>query len=235
MTMEQGARRGRAGTWIGALLLGAVGAALVLWWWTPAPQAPDTRNWTTEWRSNPPVVSTLPGGLLETATLTMAEDFYRSDSRTWWGIYLGNTISHIQAQATYRYGVPLADPQWRVVSRGPVTVVLAPVPAPSLPVAIDTATLRERTENGWARFDADQQLEELRRGMSSELADRAQDTRRLALARDASRRTIAEFVERWLADRTDDTPDVFRSVEVYFTDEADASLLAALRAGGEEE
>ena len=88
---------------------------------------PGTRDWTAEWRTDPPVVSTIPGGLLETATVQMGEDFYRSDEKTWWGLYLGNTRSHIQVVATYRYGVPLDDPAWEIIKRGQTAVVVAPL------------------------------------------------------------------------------------------------------------
>ncbi len=138
--------------------------------------APAPHDWTAEWRSDPPVVATLPGGLLETATIRMGEDFYKSDAMTWWGIYLGNTVSHIQAAVTYRYGVPLADEAWEVITRGQTTVVVAPDLRPSLPVAIDTNTWREKTENGWARFDKQEQLEELRRSMSARSRRRAPGT-----------------------------------------------------------
>ncbi|MEZ5293173.1 MAG: hypothetical protein R2745_18980 [Vicinamibacterales bacterium] len=191
---------------------------------TPAPH-----DWTAEWRSDPPVVETLPGGLLETATIRMGEDFYKSDARTWWGLYLGNTVSHIQVAAVYRYGVPLSDDAWRVATRGPIAVVVAPVLRPSLPVAVDTSTWREKTESGWARFDKQEQLEDLRRGLSADLATRAADERRAALAREASRRTIGEFVERWLlAHDAGWTPGTFSAVKVYFDDEVDEGLTLEL-------
>jgi hypothetical protein len=190
---------------------------------------PAAHDWTAEWRSDPPVVSTLPGGLLETATIRMGEDFYKSDARVWWGIYLGNTVSHIQAAATYRYGVPLDDPAWEVVTRGQTTVVVAPVLQPSLPVAIDTGTWREKTENGWARFDKVEQLDALRAGMSEDLAERAKDERRVALAREASRRTIGEFVETWLLARNPAwTKSAFSVVKVVFQDEVDEGLSTEL-------
>jgi hypothetical protein len=191
---------------------------------TPAPH-----DWTAEWRADPPVVTTIPGGLLETATIRMGEDFYKSDARTWWGIYLGNTVSHIQVAATYRYGVPLADASWQIISRGETTVVVAPDLRPSLPVAIDTSTWREKTENGWARFDKFEQLEALRRGISSDLEERAHDARRVALAREASRRTIGEFVDGWLAARGDGESSVFSAVKVYFLDEANETVRRELR------
>ena len=134
---------------IGLALAGLAVVALAVYWILPRTgYAPAPHDWTAEWRSDPPVVSTLPGGLLETATIRMGEDFYKSDALTWWGLYLGNTVSHIQVAAVYRYGVPLADPTWAIVTRGQTTVVVAPSLAPSLPVAVDTGTWREKTENG---------------------------------------------------------------------------------------
>lgn len=220
-----------------ALLLWAltvsVAAAIVLLviWFGGEPPA-SGRNWTAEWQAAPPVVTTLPGGLLEAATMRMVEDFYKSDSRTWWGIYLGETVSHIQVAAIYRYGVPLADPGWEIATNGPICVVVAPALRPSLPVAIDTATMLERTESGWARFDKQLNLEELRRSLSAELENRANDPARMALARDASRRTIGEFVEHWLLSRSQWEAGVFSAVKVYFPDEIDEDLrdqLAMLR------
>jgi hypothetical protein len=204
-------------------VVAVVGAGLVLYRLLPTNgRSPAPHDWTAEWRSAPPVVETLPGGLLETATIRMGEDFYKSDALTWWGVYLGNTVSHIQVAAVYRYGVPLNDDAWHLVTRGSTAVVVAPVLRPSLPVAVDTGTWREKTENGWARFDKQDQLDELRRGLSADLAARAADQARIALAREASRRTITEFVERWLLAReTGWTPGLFSAVKVYFDDEID--------------
>jgi len=130
---------------------------------------------------------------------------------------------------TYRYGVPLVDPAWEIVTRGQTSVVVAPTLRPSVPVAIDTATLRERTASGWARFDKQLNLLELRRSLSAVLEDRAHDPVRMALAREASRRTVGEFVEHWLVTRGDWQPDLFTTVKVYFTDEVDDRLREQLR------
>ena len=208
---------------LAALALAGLVAGLLWFVWT-RPGTPAGRDWTALWQSEPPVVTTTPGGLLETATVRMSEDFYRSDSRSWWGLYLGTTVSQIQAAVVYRYGVPLADPGWKIVTRGPIAVVVAPPLRPSLPVAIDTATLQERTASGWARFDKDVQLEELRRSMSADLAGRAAEQTRVALVVEASRRTIAEFAEQWLVARGEWQRGAFTSVKVYFTDELDEGL-----------
>lgn len=217
----------RAAAWLVAVaVVLALGAAFLVVRWLPRNGlSAAATDWTSAWRSDPPVVETIPGGLLETATIRMTEDFYRSDQRHWWGIYLGNTVSHIQAAATYRYGVKLDDPAWEVVTRGQTTVVVAPDLQPSLPVSIDTGTWREKTENGWARFDGPTQLEALRRSISADLEERARDVKRIALAREASRRTIAEFVETWLLKRDATwTPGAFTAVKVYFLDEMDEGL-----------
>lgn len=207
--------------------------AIVLWmFWPPTSPSADGQDWTAAWVSDPPVVETTPGGLLEVATLRMTEDFYKSDRLTWWGIYLGETVSQVQVAATYRYGVPLSDPAWTIVTRGLVTVVVAPELQPSLPVAIDTATLREHTQNGWARFDKEVNLQELRRSVSETLAARASDPTRAVLVREAGRRTIAEFVEQWLIGRSEWTSDVFSSVKVYFAGETSGTIHDQLRAAG---
>lgn len=226
-----GYRAVRVVAWLAVLTAAALGAAVVIVY-RILPRTgltPAAHDWTAEWRADPPVVSTLPGGLLETATIRMGEDFYKSDAKTWWGIYLGNTVSHVQVAATYRYGVPLADSAWQVITRGSTTVVLAPDLRPSVPVAIDTSTWREKTENGWARFDKQEQLEDLRRSISTDLAERASDEGRVALAREASRRTIAEFVEGWLLTHEDWESGVFSAVKVYFAGEMDEALRRQLR------
>lgn len=220
----------RAIAWLVGLLTLVVAAAVAVYLMLPRTGlSPAPHDWSAEWRDEPPVVETLPGGLLETATIRMGEDFYRSDARHWWGIYLGNTVSHIQVSAIYRYGVPLADAAWEVVTRGQTAVVVAPDLRPSLPVAVDTGTWREKTESGWARFDKYEQLEALRRSLSADLEERARDTRRVALAREASRRTIGEFVETWLLGKDPAwTPGAFTAVKVYFPDEMDEGLSTEL-------
>lgn len=215
---------------LGLALVALVGT-LVYRLWPQHGLVPAPHDWTAEWQTDPPVIATIPGGLLETATIRMGEDFYKSDARSWWGIYLGNTVSHVQVAATYRYGVPLADAGWQIVTRGPITIVVAPDLQPSLPVAIDTATWREKTESGWARFDKDEQLTALRQSISADLETRARDARRVALAREASRRTIGEFVEAWILQRgTDEGFDPFDAIKVYFADEVDDALRGAISA-----
>jgi hypothetical protein len=74
-------------------------------------------------------------------------------------------------------------------------------------------------------------LTALRQGISADLETRARDERRVALAREASRHTIGEFVEAWILQRgTDEGFDPFDAIKVYFADEVDDALRGALSA-----
>ena len=72
-------------------------------------------------------------------------------------------------------------------------------------------------------------LRSLRRSISTDLAERASDEGRVTLAREASRRTIAEFVEGWLLAHEDWESGVFSAVKVYFAGEMDDALRRELR------
>jgi hypothetical protein len=83
--------------------------------------------------------------------------------------------------------------------------------------------------SGWARFDKRGQLDDLRRSMSAELEGRARDPARMALVREAARRTVAEYVEDWLLSRGEWQEGVFSSVKVYFLDEIDEGMTEQMR------
>jgi hypothetical protein len=228
-----GSRPRRGVAWLAAAGAGLViVAGVLLYRMLPiAGRSPAAHDWTADWQADPPVVTAISGGLLETATIRTGEDFYKSDAMSWWSPSVGNSVSHIQAAVTYRYGVPLDDRAWEVVTRGQTTVVVAPYLRPSLPVSIDTSTLRQKTENGWATFDKAEQLESLRRGIAGDLEERAKNPRRVALAREVSRRAIGEFVERWLLTKDPQwKPGAFSAVKVYFLNEMDEGLSTELGA-----
>lgn len=144
-----------------------------------------------------PVVMRTAGGLLEVATVTADEHFTRRDVMRVWGVSLGETVSEVRVPVTYRFHIALAR-EWVVTLEGNRAVVRAPELEASLPVAFDTGAMRKTTTNGWARFNKDENLAAAERAMSAELADRARSPQYLALVRDDARRTIAEFVTRWL-------------------------------------
>jgi hypothetical protein len=147
--------------------------------------------------SGMPVVMRTPGGLLEIATVTVFERFKREDTRHFWGISLGTTISMIQVPVVYRYHIEMAK-EWPIHISGKTAVVRAGEVKPSLPAAIDTTRMEKYTQSGWARFNKDESLQLLERSITPELSSRANDPAIRQLAIDAGRQTVREFVTTWL-------------------------------------
>lgn len=161
-------------------------------WQSPAPTVQ-----TTVIAPEVPVVMRTPGGLLEVAVIRAQERFTRSDPRSFWGIPLGTTVSHVQMPAYYRYHIPLAR-EWPMTIRGKTCIVRAPAIEPSLPVAFDTANLQKYTQSGWARFDKAENLAALEASITPELAKRAGSASYRQLVADPARQTVREFVSKWL-------------------------------------
>ena len=166
-----------------------------------------------------PVVMRTKGGLLEVATVRALERFTREDSRDFWGIDLGTTVSQIQVPVTYRFHIEMAR-EWPIEVRGRTAIVRAPAIKPSLPVAFDTTLMEKYTRAGWARFNKEENLEALQRSMTPTLAARASGDAYRGLAEEAARRTIAEFITIWLLKETEWKRDSAHNVVVLFPDEA---------------
>jgi len=63
-------------------------------------------------------------------------------------------------------------------------------------------------------------MENLERGVTAALSERAVDSAHLELVRERCRRRVAEFVRSWLLQEDHWRSDRFRSVTVIFADEA---------------
>lgn len=177
-----------------AMLAGALGVA-ALWFWLSSANQPTRPGVLT---ADVPVVIRTQGGLLEVAAVKATERFSRSDSREFWGLPLGTTVSHIQAPAYYRYQIPLAK-DWQAVLQGNQRLVVqAPALQPSLPVALDMAQLQSYTQNGWGRMNREENLAALQLSIGPELARRAVSGVYLEMAREPARKTIEEFVRQWV-------------------------------------
>jgi hypothetical protein len=98
-------------------------------------------------------------------------------------------------------------------------VVIAPSIRPSLPPAIHTDEMKKRTENGWARFNKEENLEELERSITPVLKDFARDPKHTDLVREQCRLTVAQFVKNWLLKEDQWAHNRFRAVQVFFPDE----------------
>ncbi len=167
-----------------------------------------------------PEVATSGSGLLEVATAEITETFTRSDERRifWDSVSLGTTVTEIQVPVTYRYHPRLDDP-WRVEVSGQTCLVFAPPIRPTQPPAIHTDRMTRRAQEDWLRFDAAEQLEALHKSITPRLAARAAGGKHIALVREPSRRTVAEFVRAWLLREDQWRSDRFHSIQVVFADE----------------
>ena len=165
-----------------------------------------------------PVVMRSPGGLLEIATVTVHERFTRTDTREFWGLPLGTTVSIIQVPVTYRFHIEMAR-EWPIQLQGRTATVRAGEVQPSLPVAIDTGRMEKYTQNGWARFNKDENLAQLEKSITAELQNRARDPATRQLAMDAGRKTVREFVTTWLLKEQGWKQDAGHKVVVLFPGE----------------
>lgn len=178
---------------------------------------------THTFRESLPEIHSTGGDVLELAVVRSDETFQRSDEKRigWDYISLGTTVAEIRVPVTFRYHVRLSDP-WRLATRGQVCLVLAPRIRPSLPPAIHTDGMEKRAESGWARFDGNEQLAELEKSLTPMLNQRGGDAAHINLVREACRRSVAEFVRKWLLREEQWSKDRFTAVIVVFPDEISA-------------
>ncbi len=128
----------------------------------------------------------------------------------------------MRVDATYRYEVELrSDWSFELDEIRKVAFVVAPRSKPQLPVAIDTKTIEEETNSGWARFDKWDHLAELRKELSPFLEKKANSPECIDLVRGEARRTVEEFVGDWIIKEHGWTSKDRPVVKVYFEDEKD--------------
>ena len=207
---------------IAGLIAFIVTAGVVVWFINRITVPPESMSITDEFREYIPTVGSADG-ILETATSSVPEVFTRSDSAWLFNVIpLGTTVSEVRVPAVYRYHIRLADP-WELTANGQVCVVMAPQFNPSLPPAIVTGQMEQSTSNGWLRFNKDDNLVALERGITGELSRRANDSAHRNFVREASRQSVAKFVKTWLLKEDSWREDRFHQVVVLFPDEANAS------------
>ena len=164
-------------------------------------------------------------GILETATASAPESFTRTDSAWIFNVVpLGTTVSEIRVPAVFRYHIDLYD-AWKVITKGPVCIVMAPQFNPSLPPAIITDKMEKSTSAGWLRLNGDDNLNALERDITRELNRRAYDETHRNFVREACRHSVAEFVKVWLTKENAWREDRFHQIVVVFPDEVQSGDL----------
>jgi hypothetical protein len=160
------------------------------------------------------------GTRLELAAFEATETFTRADSRRvlFDLIDMGTTVTEIRVPVTYRYHLRLDD-EWHLEVRDRSCLVRAPAIRATLPPAIHTDEMEKRTDRGWLRFGADEQMDALERTITPSLELRAANPEHLGFVRETCRRRVAEFVRAWLLGEDHWREDRFSSVTVTFADE----------------
>jgi len=159
------------------------------------------------------------GDVLEVASpLKTIESFRRADNRfaAWGWVYLGTTTSEIKVPAHYRFHIKLSELRDARLEDG-VLFITAKEIHPTLPVAFDTAGMEKKADNTWLRFDADQQLADLEKSITPVLAHRA--SLHVPNVREAARKDIEEFVQKWIVDTRPEYRQQVTAVKVLFPGE----------------
>lgn len=144
-----------------------------------------------------PVVMRTPGGLLEVSTITAEERFESTTSNTILGVPVGQTVAQIRVPVVYRYHIPLAA-QWTLRQSGNALLVIAPRVQPTTPVAINTAKLESFTSGLWSPLTGGADVAALQRTITETLNKKAGNSDLIHLQREAARKTVSEFVRKWV-------------------------------------
>lgn len=135
------------------------------------------------------------------------------------GMSVGQTVTRIRVPTVYHYHIELA-PEWRVTLHDNTYIVVAPNVKPTLPVAIDTAGLQGYSWGAWSILTGNSELQSLQKSLSKALAIQASSPTYIHLQREVARKTVHEFVEKWLiAQGQWESSKLNSTIKVYFEDE----------------
>lgn len=102
--------------------------------------------------------------------------------------------------------------------------MVAPVIKPALPVAVDLERMQKDVGGSWVlvAFNASEDLDILERQITAKLAQKAGSAAYIEIQREYARKTVGEFVRKWLVTqaRWRDASGV--SIRVRFADEPEA-------------
>ena len=149
------------------------------------------------------------------ATLKEGEIFQREEkgSTAWGLIALPKVVVEARAPVEYSYYLDFAGP-WEFAREGPSLTVFAP-PITANPPSLDVSALQFYTLEGSVWRNDGAVRERLKDTLTGALRKRA--VTNAALVRETGRQRLAEFVEKWLAEKFSDGRDL--RVKVVFPDE----------------
>ena len=169
-----------------------------------------------------PEVSNTGEGNLMVAKMKNTKTFKRTEKLTilWDKVSLGTTVTEIKVPATFRYHIKLSDP-WKLEVREQQCIVIAPTLKATTPVAIHTHEIEKRSDEGWARFNADEQMAGLEKSITPRLNNYARSKEHMKVIREEARKTVAKFVREWLMKEDHWREDRFSTIHIIFADEAE--------------
>ena len=149
------------------------------------------------------------------ATLKEGETFQREETgSTAWGLIpLPKVVVEARAPVEYSYWLDFAG-AWEFAREGRMLTVFAP-PIMANPPALDVSALQFYTLEGSVWRNDGAVRDRLKDTLSTALRERA--TKNAGLVREVGRQRLAEFVEKWLAEKFSDARDL--RVKVVFPDE----------------
>lgn len=216
----------------GLLIALCLGAALMYAWqqWHSLRAWKSTHGEVTSAAPEEILVMRTKGGLLEVSRIHATEVFETRFSHTLLGVPVGETVPRIRVPVVYRYQVELA-PEWNVMRTGTEFTVVAPPVRPALPVGVDFGRMEKEAAGTWLLlpFTQTDSLDELERELSAKLAKKAVQPAYLQLQREEARKTLAEFVRKWLITQARWSTESVSTLRVYFADEMPDAMTGAVR------
>ena len=161
-----------------------------------------------------PVVARIKGGMLEVSSVSARRQFTEDLSPAVWGKALPFCKESGGISAVYKitYRVKLEE-KWPLVFRDNKLIARVPELEPSLPVAIDTASIKETGTTGcWFMLDLGTQELALQK-ITGRLEVRALNRKTKDFGRDEARETVIEFLRTWAFSQSD-YPEIAPDVEI---------------------
>jgi hypothetical protein len=169
------------------------------------------------------------GGLLQVSTLKAPEMFQATKDHRFFGVSIGKTTTHIQVPAFYHYHIELA-PEWKVTVRDNMFIVVAPKVKPTLPIAVDMARLQGFSSGSWSILTGQKELDILQRSITKTLETKASTPSYINIQREVARKTVEEFVEKWLINQGKwESKKSNNAIKVFFEDESIGSMQSVIQ------
>jgi len=146
-----------------------------------------------------PRIADAGGGRLELASVERNETLRDVDTLSLFGesFSLGTSVAEIKVPVVYRYYIDLEE-AWELDLQDGLCRVLAPRLRASLPPAIQTQHMEKKIENGWARFNGSQKMQELEKQLTPTLVQYAEEASLMILVKQQARKSLSRFVHQWL-------------------------------------